>query len=358
MTGTFLIRESESQSGNYSLSIKCSDAVKHYCIRKVDTEGFYISPFRKFTTLDKLVQYYSRNASGLCTHLNVQCPKTELPTTVGSSKDDWEIEHRSIKLKCRKVNQEFNEVWDGIWNGTTPVAVKTPKPGTITVSDFLAEAQIMMKLHHDKLIKLYAVCTPFYIVMELMKHGSLSDYLSKGHLKLPELIDIGAQIANGMAYLELQHCIHRDLRALNILVGEGNIVKIGNFSLARLLVDGKYLSTKGEKLPIKWTAPETINYGQCTIKSDVWSYGVFLTELVTHGRVPYPGMTNEEVMKQVMVGYRMPHPPGCPDALYQIMLECWKTKPEERPTFEFLKYQLEDYFVSGEEAFHPTRMEL
>ena len=152
-----------------------------------------------------------------------------------------------------------------------------------------------------------------------------------------------------MAYIESQHCIHRDLAARNVQVGEGNIVKIGGFSLARLLVDDCYLGK--EKFSAKWTAPEAFRLAQFTIKSDVWSYGVFLTELVIHGHEPYPGMTKDEVLEQVEQGYRMPQPPGCSDPLYQIMLECWKTKPEKRPTFEYLKHQLEDYFVSTEEEY-------
>lgn len=117
--------------------------------------------------------------------------------------------------------------------------------------DFLAEAQIMKKLRHSKLIQLYAVCTleePIYIITELMKHGSLLEFLQgKGrNLKLPQLIDMAAQIAAGehfswskfigiysfffsslgMAYLESQNYIHRDLAARNVLVGDNNIVKV------------------------------------------------------------------------------------------------------------------------------------
>ena len=81
-------------------------------------------------------------------------------------------------------------------------------------------------------LQLYAVCTevePIYIVTELMKHGSLLDFLVKGDgktLRLPVLLDMVAQIADGMQYLEKQNYIHRDLAARNILVGEQNTCKV------------------------------------------------------------------------------------------------------------------------------------
>ena len=162
--------------------------------------------------------------------------------------------------------------------------------------DFLAEAQIMKKLRHPKLIQLYAVCTleePIYIITELMKHGSLLEFLQgKGRtLKMPQLIDMSAQIASGMAYLEQQNYIHRDLAARNVLVGENNIVKIADFGLARLIKEDEYEARVGARFPIKWTAPEAANYSKFSIKSDVWSFGILLTELVTYGRIPYPGTT-------------------------------------------------------------------
>ena len=344
-TGTFLVRESESQPGSYALSVKYSNVVNHYSIMKTDT-GFYIYPNRKFTTLDQLVQYYSEDAGGLSSNLTVPCPKILIFGSLYNTKDEWEVEYTSIEMKYKIISRESIEIWGGIWKGRVPVAVKTCK---LSVSDFLAEAQIMKKLRHDKLIWLYAICTPFYIVTELMEHGSLLDYLSKGgkHLKFPQLIDIAAQVADGMAYLESQDCVHRDLQALNVLVGEGNIAKIGNFSSARFLVDGEYSMRREETFTPKWTAPEAALYKRFTIKSDVWSYGVFLTELVTHGCIPYPGMTNGEVLKRVEQGYRMPQPPGCPNPLYQIILQCWKADREDRPTFEYLQHTLDDYFVSA-----------
>ena len=106
-----------------------------------------------------------------------------------------------------------------------------------------------------------------------------------------------------MAYIEAQNYIHRDLAARNILVGENNIVKVADFGLARVIQDDEYCAREGAKFPIKWTAPEAALYNRFTIKSDVWSFGIMLTELITHGRVPYPGMTNAEVLTQVSAAF-------------------------------------------------------
>ena len=147
-----------------------------------------------------------------------------------------------------------------------------------------------------------------------------------------------------MAYLELQNYIHRDLAARNILVGDTNTVKIADFGLARVIKEDEYEARVGAGFPIKWTAPEAANFNRFTIKSDVWSFGILITEIVTYGKVPYPGMTNAEVLHQVEHGYRMPCPQGCPKGLYDIMTDCWRKEEIERPTFETLQWKLEEFF--------------
>ncbi|EUB60001.1 Tyrosine-protein kinase Fyn [Echinococcus granulosus] len=178
------------------------------------------------------------------------------------------------------------------------------------------------------------------------------------------------QIASGMAYLERERYIHRDLAARNILVGENNAVKIADFGLARMVVEERYetyVAQNGTKLPIKWTAPEAALSGRFTVKSDVWSFGIVLYEIITHGQVsvifqqptepsvPYPSMNNTETLNQVSSGYRMPRPSACPEGVYEVMLQTWDATPERRPTFEYLCAYFEEYFVASEPTGYHQR---
>ncbi|XP_037096111.1 tyrosine-protein kinase HCK [Syngnathus acus] len=358
--GSFLIRDSESNKGSFSLSVRdtdgpSGDTVKHYKIRMLDNGGFYISPRITFSNLQDLVKHYKKQGDGLCQPLTNPClsAKPEKPW----EKDAWEIQRSSLKLEKRLGAGQFGDVWLATYNKHTKVAVKTMKPGSMSVEAFMAEANLMKTLQHDKLVRLHAVVTkeePIYIITELMEKGSLLDFLKSdegSRVPLPKLIDFSAQIAEGMAFIEQRNYIHRDLRAANILVNKALVCKIADFGLARIIEDNEYTAREGARFPIKWTAPEAINYGCFTIKSDVWSFGILLTEIISYGRTPYPGMTNPEVIRSLEKGYRMQRQDSCPKELYDIMLECWKNKPDNRPTFDYLKSVLEDFYTATESQY-------
>ncbi|MCP9260398.1 Tyrosine-protein kinase STK [Dirofilaria immitis] len=319
--GAFLVRDSESRQNDFSLSVRDGDVVKHYRVRQLDQGGFYIARRRSFATLIELIAHYQREQDGLCVLLKQPCKRIDIPQTCTFTYDDqWEIDRRSIRLVRQIGAGQFGEVWEGRWNHSTPVAVKMLKSGTADPNDFLSEAQIMKKLRHPKLLQLYAVCTkdePILIITELMDQNLLHFLQGRGrNCTMIQLVDIATQIASGMT-------------ARNILMSYTLTIKIADFGLARLIRENEYEARVGARFPIKWTAPEAANYNRFTIKSDVWSFGILLTELVTYGRLPYPGMTNAEVLQQVENGYRMACPPGCPAALYDIMLQCWYKEPEK-----------------------------
>ena len=363
-TGSFLVRKCVSDPGKYAISVRIKEKVFHFKVQTLDNGRWYMSPQNSFETISELVAHYGHIKS--FPHLAAPCFTSEKPHTVGLSREvnkTWEISKKSIHFVKKLNADQFGEIWEGVWNGTTEVAVKILH--TMSVSVLLEEIGMMKKLRHPKLIQLYAVCTkkePIYIITELMKHGSLLEYL-KGDgrsLRLPQLINMGAQVATGMAYLEEQKYIHRDLAARNVLVGEHLICKVANFGLARIINEDTYEAHTGAKFCIKWTAPEAAMYNRFTIKSDVWSFGILLYELITHGHLPYPGMANTEVLKALQRGYRMPQPNDCPELLYEIMMECWRNNAASRPTFETLRWKLEDFFYTDTGPTHrdPTTLNL
>ncbi|XP_071756516.1 tyrosine-protein kinase Lck [Centroberyx gerrardi] len=357
--GSFLIRESETTPGSYSLSVReldhmSGENIKHYRIRNMDNGGYYITAKISFNSLKELVQHHTREADGLCTRLVKPC-QSRVPQKPWWQ-DEWEIPRESLKLERRLGAGQFGEVWMGVYNNDRKVAIKNLKIGTMSVEAFLAEANMMKNLQHPRLVRLFAVVTqePIYIVTEYMENGSLVDYLKTtegSSLPISTLIDMASQVADGMAFIEQKNYIHRDLRAANILVSHELICKVADFGLARLIEDNEYTAREGAKFPIKWTAPEAINYGTFSIKSDVWSFGILLTEIVTYGRIPYPGMSNPEVIQNLERFYRMPRPENCPEGLYSIMCHCWKEGPEDRPTFEYLRSVLEDFFTATERQY-------
>nr|XP_008117005.1 PREDICTED: ephrin type-A receptor 5 isoform X5 [Anolis carolinensis] len=259
---------------------------------------------------------------------------------------------KEIEASCISIERvigagEFGEVCSGRLKvpgkRELPVAIKTLKVGYSDKQrrDFLGEASIMGQFDHPNIIHLEGVVTkskPVMIVTEYMENGSLDTFLKKndGQFTVIQLVGMLRGIASGMKYLSDMGYVHRDLAARNILINSNLVCKVSDFGLSRILEDDPEAAytTRGGKIPIRWTAPEAIAFRKFTSASDAWSYGIVMWEVVSYGERPYWEMTNQDVIKAVEEGYRLPSPMDCPATLYQLMLDCWQKERNSRPKFD------------------------
>ncbi|XP_070606258.1 ephrin type-A receptor 3 isoform X1 [Erythrolamprus reginae] len=258
-----------------------------------------------------------------------------------------ELEASSIAIDKVVGAGEFGEVCSGRLKLPSKkeisVAIKTLKVGYTEKQrrDFLGEASIMGQFDHPNIIRLEGVVTkskPVMIVTEYMENGSLDSFLRKHDAQFTgiQLVGMLRGIASGMKYLSDMGYVHRDLAARNILINSNLVCKVSDFGLSRILEDDPEAAytTRGGKIPIRWTSPEAIAYRKFTSASDAWSYGIVLWEVMSYGERPYWEMSNQDVIKAVEEGYRLPPPMDCPAALYQMMLDCWQKDRNNRPKFE------------------------
>ncbi|XP_050442664.1 tyrosine kinase receptor Cad96Ca [Adelges cooleyi] len=286
--------------------------------------------------------------------------------------DPWEIPRHHIRVCSILGEGSFGQVWKCEaynivgFKGNMTVAVKTLKDnaGERERLDLVQELQVMKSLEpNPHVVKLLGCCTerdPLFVVMEYAKLGKLQSVLrnSRGvtyytnthgssSLTSHELIMFCYQIAKGMDFLSSKGIIHRDLAARNILVTDDRLCKISDFGFARDVASSRVYERKSEgRLPIRWMAPESLFDNMYSAKSDVWSFGVLMWEIVTLGSTPYPGMAAADVMKRIRDGYRLEKPQHCRREVYNIMFYCWDKCADERPDFRELLDLLDKLLVT------------
>uniref|UniRef100_A0A3Q1MUP3 Focal adhesion kinase 1 n=2 Tax=Bos TaxID=9903 RepID=A0A3Q1MUP3_BOVIN len=336
-----------------------ADLIDGYC-RLVHgaTQSFIIRPQKEGErALPSIPKLANSEKQGVRTHA-VSVSETddyaeiidEEDTYTMPSTRDYEIQRERIELGRCIGEGQFGDVHQGTYtspeNPALAVAIKTCKNCTSDSvrEKFLQEALTMRQFDHPHIVKLIGVITenPVWIIMELCTLGELRSFLQvrKYSLDLASLILYAYQLSTALAYLESKRFVHRDIAARNVLVSSNDCVKLGDFGLSRYMEDSTYYKASKGKLPIKWMAPESINFRRFTSASDVWMFGVCMWEILMHGVKPFQGVKNNDVIGRIENGERLPMPPNCPPTLYSLMTKCWAYDPSRRPRFTELKAQL------------------
>uniref|UniRef100_G1TS73 Focal adhesion kinase 1 n=1 Tax=Oryctolagus cuniculus TaxID=9986 RepID=G1TS73_RABIT len=353
-----------------------ADLIDGYC-RLVNgaTQSFIIRPQKEGErALPSIPKLANSEKQGVRTHA-VSMSETddyaeiidEEDTYTMPSTRDYEIQRDRIELGRCIGEGQFGDVHQGVYmspeNPALAVAIKTCKNCTSDSvrEKFLQEALTMRQFDHPHIVKLVGVITenPVWIIMELCTLGELRSFLQvrKFSLDLASLILYAYQLSTALAYLESKRFVHRDIAARNVLVSSNDCVKLGDFGLSRYMEDSTYYKASKGKLPIKWMAPESINFRRFTSASDVWMFGVCVWEILMHGVKPFQGVKNNDVIGRIENGERLPMPPNCPPTLYSLMTKCWAYDPSRRPRFTELKAQLSTV-LEEEKAQQEERMRM
>nr|XP_015108119.1 tyrosine-protein kinase Fes/Fps isoform X2 [Vicugna pacos] len=339
-SGDFLVRESQGKQ-EYVLSVLWDGQPRHFIIQSAD--NLYRLEGDGFPSIPLLIDHLLRSQQPLT-------KKSGIVLNRAVPKDKWALSHEDLVLGEQIGRGNFGEVFSGrLRADNTLVAVKSCRetlPPDLKAK-FLQEARILKQYSHPNIVRLIGVCTqkqPIYIVMELVQGGDFLTFLRTegARLRVKTLLQMVGDAAAGMEYLESKCCIHRDLAARNCLVTEKNVLKISDFGMSREEADGIYAASGGlRQVPVKWTAPEALNYGRYSSESDVWSFGILLWETFSLGASPYPNLSNQQTREFVEKGGRLPCPELCPDAVFRLMEQCWAYEPRQRPSFSTIYQELQ-----------------
>ncbi|MBN3295048.1 PTK7 kinase, partial [Amia calva] len=213
--------------------------------------------------------------------------------------------------------------------------------------DFRREFEMFGKLNHANVVRLLGLCReaePHYMILEYVDLGDLKQFLriskSKDEKIKPQPIStkqkvsICAQVALGMEHLSNHRFVHKDLAARNCLISAQRQVKVSALSLSKDVYNSEYYHYRQAWIPLRWLPAESVFEDDFSTKSDVWSYGVLIWEVFSHGELPHSKLSDDEVLAGLQSGkMKLPLPEGCPSKIYKLMVRCWAPSLKDRPSF-------------------------
>lgn len=201
---------------------------------------------------------------------------------------------------------------------------------------FQREALSVSNLSHPNIVEVYDVGEEdgqYYIVMEYIEGKTLKQLLKKREtLSLPEVIDIMLQLTDGLAHAHESYIIHRDIKPQNIMILDNGLVKITDFGIAMALNATQLTQTNSVMGSVHYLPPEQANGKSATVKSDIYSLGILMYELIT-GSVPFKGDNAVEIalkhMKEKIPSIRKQNP-TIPQSVENIVIKATAKNPRNR----------------------------
>nr|XP_034323636.1 uncharacterized protein LOC105326363 [Crassostrea gigas] len=288
--------------------------------------------------------------------------------------DDWVIPHVCIVLESLFTSGKFADIYKIRYqpkksdSGRNAFVAKVLKTGASEEDRMSMRAKINFYAskvgeHPNILHFMGAVLDDEtlgpYMVLEFCEVGQLNSWLQQQKNTANEetseqLCRICYGICKGMLHLESRKLVHRRLAARNVLLTSELEPKIYGFCPQQQEAEGENKDDDGDakedksRIPVKWTAPEClVTMKHATPKSDVWSFGVVLWEIFSFGEVPYPGTRSRDVQAYLRNGYRMDKPEFANDFYYNMIKQCWKMKPKQRPSFRDMTADIGKTFNSA-----------
>ncbi|XP_043935816.1 tyrosine-protein kinase STYK1 [Protopterus annectens] len=239
---------------------------------------------------------------------------------------------------------------------TIVIAALRDSPSARDTQLFLDRIRFHAKLgKHPNIVDMLGCCTdqlPIYLIMENVSEGDLLNFLWTCRRdvmamdKIPfditekQIFSVAIQVVNGLEYLHQKKLLHGDVAARNVLIHHDFTAKISGLSIASDIYN-RSMILMHHKIPLKWQAPEHLMKKPVTEKSDIWSLGILMYEMVTLGAPPYPDIPPRQILQFLQRGHRIKRPPTCGTTLYNIMKSCWEWRETDRPTYPDLKKRLE-----------------
>ncbi|XP_039260496.2 tyrosine-protein kinase yes-like [Styela clava] len=376
--GCFLVRESKSRQGNWTLSVLdwvdggCS--VGHYLIYKNPKGGYYFDEDTEFDSIPKLIDYYKAHPKTVTFTIKEPCPREVL--LPDKDEDEYDLYEIATELPLHQTFHKESLISSSsvcaVWKGHLGLHDTVKIVAKIAVGDsqeskhiLMHEANMLKCLCHENIVKMRGVIsktTPFHLLQDYAGDTNLIGLLLKNgrsEFTLMDQLNVSIQIASALSFCEKMKCVHRNVKAKSVIVNTTDLkCRLGSFKHARTIdthgffhdfnTDHSYSIVHTSRL--RWMSLEAAKQGRYSHASDAWSFGIFLIELFTGGALPYAGYLTSRILSEVEEGFRCSKPTSCPMEIYELMHQCWMFSETTRPDFSTIKNKLVKYRDDNYEA--------